>query len=54
MESEEKNTDTVEETFDPLLHRVSEAQEAMRDFEAILMDNNTTDVDTMIDNLNKD
>ena len=52
LESEEKNTDTVEETLDPLLHGVSDAQEAMRDFEAALIDNDNTDVDTMIDNLN--
>ena len=38
---------------DSLLHGITEAQEAMADFEAALIDHDDTNVDTMIENLNK-
>ena len=39
---------------DPLLHGISEAQEAMADFEAALNDNSDVNLDAMIENLNED
>ena len=39
---------------DPLLHGITEAQEAMADFEAALIDHDDTNVDAMIENLNED
>ena len=38
---------------DPLLHGISEAQKAMADFEAALIDNDI-DLDAMIKNFNED
>ena len=54
MEIEEQNSNKEAHENDPLLHGVSEAKEAMADFEAALIDHDNTDVNTMIENLNED
>ena len=54
MEIEEQNPRKEAQAIDPLLHGISEAQEAMADFQATLVDNDDVDVDAMIENLNED
>ena len=54
LEAEEQNCCKETQENDPLLHGISEAQEAMADFEAALNDNNDIDLDAMIENLNED
>ena len=54
MEIEEQNPRKEAQAIDPLLHGISEAQEAMADFQATLFDNDDVDVDAMIENLNED
>ena len=54
MEIEEQNPRKEVQAIDPLLHVISEAQEAMADFQVTLVDNDDVDVDAMIKNLNED
>ena len=54
MESEEENASEGGQENEPLLCAVSEAQEAMADFEAALNDNDGGNVDGMIESLNED
>ena len=54
MEVEEQNTSKDMHKDDPLNYGITEAQEAMADFEAALIDNDDADVDAMIENLNED
>lgn len=54
IEAEEYNARKESQDNNPLLYGISEAQEAMADFEAALMDNDDADVNEMIENLNED
>ena len=54
LEAKEQNRCKQMQENDPLLNGISEAQEAMADFQAALNDNNDIDLDAMIENLNED